>query len=425
MLRSKCFCTCATVALTARLRVAVAVLGAASLVAGLAGPAYAQPAATTRAAVLSAGHDQGAVRRELQRALDDVVAAGASGMTLRVDDGRRSYRLASGQARLGSARSLRPAARLRVGSITKTFVSTVTLQLVAERRLTLNDTVERWQPGLIPGGASITVRQLLNHTSGIFNYTDDQAFVQQLLSHPLRAVTPQQLVDVANAHPPVFPPGTSWSYSNTNYIVMGLILQRVTHRPVSTLLRQRIIWPLGLRHTYLPERSPDIRGYHAHGYLPPSITGQGYVDFTRISPSLAWTAGALVSNVGDLRRFYRALLGGRLLRPAQLAQMKDLVPVGDGLGYGLGLYSLPTPCGRIWGHDGGIPGYVTIAWNDESGRRGITVGLPTLPDERIGTAFNRLLEVATCRAMGQAPTVARPAASGQVQDTWVRRVDGS
>src|SRR3954468_4066681 len=259
MLRSKCFGKWATVALTARLRAAVAVRGAASLVAGLTGPAYAKTRATAPGSVLSAEQGHGAVRRELQRALDDVVAAGASGMTLRVDDGRRSYRLASGQARPGPGRAMRPAARLRVGSITKTFVSTVTLQLVAERRLSLNDTVERWQPGLVPGGRSITIRQLLNHTSGIFNYTDDQAFVQQLLAHPLRAVTPQQLIDVANAHAPVFAPGTGWSYSNTNYIVMGLILQRVTHRPVSTLLRQRIVRPLGLRHTYLPERSPAIR----------------------------------------------------------------------------------------------------------------------------------------------------------------------
>jgi len=215
--------------------------------------------------------------------------------------------------------------------------------------------------------------------------------------------------------------------SNTNYIVMGLILQRVTHRPVSQLIEQRIIRPLRLRHTFFPERSPDIPGYHAHGYLPPSLTGDGYVDYTRISPTWAWAAGALVSNADDLRRFYRALLGGRLLRPAQLAQMKTLVPLGEGSGYGLGLYSLPTPCGQIWGHDGGVPGYSTIAWNDGAGRRGISIGLTTEPDEKIGAAFNQLLLVATCRAFGQevTPSTAATGAARTADSTWIRTVDRS
>src|SRR3954451_15869503 len=134
MLRAECFGKRTTVALAARLRVGVAVLGTAGLVAGFTGPAHARLTSAAEASVLSAEHRQGAVRRELQRALDDVVAAGATGITLRVDDGSRSYRLASGQARLEPARSMHPVARLRVGSITKSFVSTVTLQLVGERR---------------------------------------------------------------------------------------------------------------------------------------------------------------------------------------------------------------------------------------------------------------------------------------------------
>ena len=128
------------------------------------------------------------IAQELQAALDDVVAAGASGVTLRVDDGARTYRLTSGQSRLKPPQRMRPEAKVRVGSITKTFVSTVALQLVGEGRLSLDDTVEQWQAGLIPGGAQITVRQLLNHTSGLFNYTDDDAFISEVLS--TRRVTP-------------------------------------------------------------------------------------------------------------------------------------------------------------------------------------------------------------------------------------------
>lgn len=199
----------------------------------------------------------------------------------------------------------------------------------------------------------------------------------------------------------MFEPGAGWSYSNTNYIVAGLILERVTRRPVSQLVEQRIIRPLRLRQTSFPERSPEIRGYHAHGYLLPAVSGAGYVDWTRVSPTWAGAAGALVSNVDDVRRFYRSLLGGRLLGPAELAAMKELVPVGDDFGYGLGLYRTRTACGSAWGHDGSVPGYLTVAWNDESGRRGFSVGLPTDPDERLAAAYARLVDVASCRMSGQ------------------------
>ena len=395
------------------------------LVVALAGPAVGR-SDQAPTAVGSARPDP--IAQELQAALDDVVAAGASGVTLRVDDGRRSYRLVSGQSRLEPPQRMRPEANIRVGSITKTFVSTVALQLVGEGRLSLDDTVEQWQPGLIPGGAQITVRQLLNHTSGLFNYTDDDAFISGVLTNPLNAYTPQQIITLANSYPPRFPPGTSWSYSNTNYIVAGLILQEVTHQSISQLIQKRITGPLRLRHTSLPERSPDIPGYHAHGYFPPALTGEGYVDVTRLSPTVAWAAGALVSNVDDLRRYFGALLGGQLLRPAQLAEMKDLIPVEDELGYGLGLYRTETACGPVWGHDGGIPGYATISRNDETGRRGIALGLPTDPDadEQISEAADRLVDVATCRALGQEPPpVVSTRSTDSPANNWLRRIDGS
>lgn len=396
------------------------------LVVALAGSAVAR-SDQAPTAVESARVDP--IAQELQAALDDVVAAGASGVTLRVD-GERTYRLKSGKSRLKPPQKMRPEARIRVGSITKTFVSTVALQLVGEGRLSLDDTVEQREPGLIPGGAQITVRQLLNHTSGLFNYTDDDAFISEVLTNPLTAYTPQQIITLANSYPPRFPPGTSWSYSNTNYIVAGLILERVTHQSISQLIQQRITGPLRLRNTYLPELSPDIQGYHARGYFPPALTGEGYVDVTRLSPTVAWAAGALVSNVDDLRRYFGALLGGKLLRPAQLAQMKELVLEEDEyeFGYGLGLYRSETDCGTIWGHDGGIPGYVTIAWNDETGRRGFALGLPTDADadEQISAAAGRLIDVATCRALGQEPpAVVTTRSTDSPANTWMRRIDRS
>jgi CubicO group peptidase (beta-lactamase class C family) len=143
------------------------------------------------------------------------------------------------------------------------------------------------------------------------------------------------------------------------------MLEAATGEPLERLVRQRIIRPLGLARTSF-RTGPSIAGYHSHGYLPPSLTGAGYVDVTRLSPSIAWAAGGMVSAAGDLRRFYEALLGGQLLRPAQLAQMLTTVPVLPVFGYGLGIYSLRTACGTVWGHDGGIPGYVNVTYNDRS-----------------------------------------------------------
>lgn len=404
-------------------RVAIALLAAAGLVTSVTGPVTAASAVATRPE-----HRSDPVAAQLQEALDDVVTAGASGVILRVDDGQRTYRLASGQARLEPPQRMRPDARFRSGSLTKSFVSTIALQLVGEGRISLDDTVERWRPGLVPGGADITLRQLLNHTSGLFDFTHDEAFLERVFTDPRRPLKPEELVAVANAHPPVFAPGTGWSYSNTNYIVVGLILERLTQQTVSQLIERRITRPLGLRDTYLPETSPDLKGYHARGYYPPSLTGDGYLDVTRITASYIGAAGALVSNSDDLHRFYRALLGGKLLRPAQLAQMKTLVPVQDGYGYGLGLYRLQTPCGPIWGHDGSLPGYQTIAWNDETGRRGVVINVPTQPDEKIGAAFVRLIETAACRALGSTPDAAATSDSptlrtAEADAAWSWRID--
>ncbi len=335
----------------------------------------------------------------LQRSLDHVVAAGATGVVLRVDDGRRTLRLASGAAQLEPRVAMRPGAGLRIGSVMKTFLSTLVLQAAGERRLRLDDTVDRWLPGLVPRGEGITLRQLLNHTSGIFDVVKDEEFFRAVLTDPLREYTPRQLVRIATAHPPLFEPGDGWGYSNTGYLLLGLVIEKATHRSVSHLLRERITEPLRLDHTFLPVRSPDIPGFHAHGYLPPSLTGDGYVDITRISPTALGSAGALVSTPYDVRRFFRALLGGRLLKPSLLAEMKETVEVRPGYDYGLGLYSQETRCGRVWGNDGNAPGYETFAWNDESGRRGFVLSVTTQPDDTIETAEEAAVEIAACRML--------------------------
>jgi D-alanyl-D-alanine carboxypeptidase len=179
--------------------------------------------------------------------------------------------------------------------VTKSFVATVALQLVGEHKLGLDDHLERWLPRLVPNGDDITVHQLLNHTSGLYDYSDD-------LPEPPRSFRPQALIAIANRHKPLFSPGTRFSYSNTNYILAGLLIERVTGQRLAAQLRQRIFQPLGLRDTELPSTQPTIAGPHAHGYAPPDPTWRAtdgsatLVDVTEMDPSWAWAAGAMVSS---------------------------------------------------------------------------------------------------------------------------------
>lgn len=211
----------------------------------LLGPPAAALAVPASAASERAAGDNA----KLQRALDQVVAAGAPGAVLLVGERRRTIRLTSGDGNLRPRTPIRPGDRFRVGSITKTFVATVVLQLVGERKLALEDTVERWLPGLVPNGKRITLRQLLNHTSGLFDYGGDRRFVADAYRHPLKDWTPRQIVAIATAHKPRFAPGAGWSYSDTNYYVLGLIVEAATQHSLASELRRRIFVPLRLRAT--------------------------------------------------------------------------------------------------------------------------------------------------------------------------------
>jgi D-alanyl-D-alanine carboxypeptidase len=289
---------------------------------------------------------------------------------------------------------MRPVDRFRVGSITKSFVATVLLQLVGERKLKLDDPLNRWLPGLVATGSSITVRELLQHTSGLYDYANDVAFRTAVLANPLRVWTPRQLVRIAVSHQPSFRPGRRWSYSNTNYILAGLVIQAVTHHTVAAELRDRIFRPLGLRQTSFAT-GPTISGPHAHGYL---FYGTPLVrDTAHVSPTGAWAAGAIVSTVTDVATFYDALLGGRLLRPALLSEMETTVRAGDGDGYGLGLLALRTACGRMFGHDGDFPGYATEAFTSPNRQRQLILFINSdQSTSRINKAITEALNTALC-----------------------------
>jgi D-alanyl-D-alanine carboxypeptidase len=338
--------------------------------------------------------------RQLAKRIVDV---GVPGAVVLVSDERGVRAGVAGWGNLRSRERFGPDHRFRIGSLTKTFVATIVLQLVAEEVLSLDDPVERWLPGLVPGGGAITLRHLLNHTSGIYNYTDDQAFLDAVVRDPLSVRTPEQLVAVATAHPPRFPPGTDWSYSNTGYILLGLVVEKATRTSVAEQLRARIVNRLGLTRTSLPSAA-TLEAPFAHGYLLPGnielpTPGDRPLDVTAWSPSWAWAAGAIVSTARDIARFYRALLGGELLAPRELTAMRTTTRIfGTTDEYGLGLQKVSLPCGWGWGHGGSVPGYLTLALGTEDGSHLAVVLLNATPTtSRQGMRIDEALLSAFCR----------------------------
>ncbi|OXY98336.1 serine hydrolase [Streptomyces diastatochromogenes] len=288
--------------------------------------------------------------------------------------------------------------QVRIGSNTKTFTAVVVLQLVGEGRIGLDAPVDTYLPGLLRGdgidGRHITVRQLLQHTSGLPNYS-------KYLSDDIRYYDPRELLDLALQHEADFAPGTKWAYSNTNYLVAGLIVQNVTGRPLAEEIDRRVIRRIGLRHTYFPAPGEvTIRERHPRGYYQDSA-GAPLVDATEWDPSWAWAAGQMVSTGSDLNRFFTALLAGRLLPKAQLDQMRTTVPAGypfpAGARYGLGLVSTPLSCGGVyWGHGGSMTGYETRGGATEDGRAA-DVAVTMQPSQATKERMDGVVDTALCR----------------------------
>jgi D-alanyl-D-alanine carboxypeptidase len=339
----------------------------------------------------------------LQRVADQMVADGTPGVIILTRRGHQVSDVVAGLADTATGQPMQAQDRVHIGSITKTFVATVVLQLAAEGRLSLNDSMQKWLPGVITGHgynpARITIRQLLHMTSGIRDYLDDPAFTNPNNPQPLEQTwQPQQLVDIALG---LGRPEHGWVYSNTNYILLGMIIQKVTGQSPITEISRRILVPLGLRDTSFPLTSKQIPAPYAHGYFGP-------IDATNlVNPSVAWTAGAMISTVGDVARFYEALLTGQLLPPAEQRELLTTMPVDD-TGelfpehYGLGIYSVQLSCGTAWGHDGGWPGgFKTIAYTSRDGsRQAVMVYNNFLISENPTPSFQRdetrAMEIAFC-----------------------------
>jgi D-alanyl-D-alanine carboxypeptidase len=304
-----------------------------------------------------------------------VVAAGVPGVSIETRDERGSQSVVAGVGNLRTHEPPRPSGRFRIGSVTKSFTATLVLSLVADGRIHLDAPIDHYLPGVLPYSEPITVRQLLQHRSGLFDYGSVLWANPELVARSrYRDYAPADLVRIATRKPLQFTPGSEFLYSNTDYVLLGMLVEKVTGDGYAHELSRRVLDPAGLRHTYLAGHDPRLRQPSARGYeavrSPARLT-----DLTTYNMSVAWASGDIVSTTHDLNLFYSALLGGRLVPPVLLRQMQQTEPAFPGFEYGLGLGHTEM-CGRqVWGHRGGVPGYGTYSFTSPQGARQITISV--------------------------------------------------
>lgn len=324
---------------------------------------------------------------QVQSALNELVAAGAPAVTAVIRGPRSVERYSAGLANVRAGTPVSTADHFRIGSVTKTFVATTVLRLVAQAKLSLSDTVQRWLPGLIPNGSQITIRELLNHSSGIADYCSLPNYPTVCSprgSAMTKPWTQQQLVQLGASAAPTFPPGQGWAYSNTGYVLLGMIIARVTGHTLTEELQRQIYRPLGLRQTSFATTTAVPRPY-SHGY-DVAANGSWPLDLTKTTPTIAWGAGAMVSTLGNLTTFMQALMGARLFTRPLLRQMQAPTPLsltgsqhslGPQFGsYGFGLihFTWAAACG-VYGNTGDFPGYGTVAMATAGGARGAALSI--------------------------------------------------
>ncbi|MET9246134.1 serine hydrolase domain-containing protein [Nonomuraea sp. NPDC003709] len=362
---------------------------------GRSGPVVAEMVRKITGAldVASVTLPSGPDRPELQKAIQEIVDSGFTGVTLRVHDERGEWVGSAGRSKLGQSATPPANGHVRIGSNTKTFTATVVLQLVGEGRIGLDTPVDDYLPefGL---DRRITVRMLLQHTSGVFNFTGDYypehvpGIVwsgQEWVDNRFRTYRPEELVRLALSKPARFEPGTDWSYSNTNYVLARLLIEKVTGRSLAEEMRRLILAPLGLTGTVVPDTSPEIPEPHAHAYYRYGEPGrQETVDVTRQNPSWISTGGDMISTTQDLHTFISALMGGKLLPAELLAEMCTPEPK---VGYGLGVFVQDTECGgTVITHNGGIAGHGALMYSTPDGGRTLTAALNYVDDAELSLA---------------------------------------
>jgi D-alanyl-D-alanine carboxypeptidase len=319
--------------------------------------------------------------------------------------GERRRVIKAGYGNLMPLERPHPNDHMRIASVAKAFSGAVALALVDEGRITLDTTIGERLPDLPAAWHAVTLRQLLHHTSGVADYTRDPDFQAAFGADPQLSIAPRQLLDFIADEPLLFAPDTEYRYSNSDNIIVGLMVEAATGVPYETLLATHVYTALGMKDTSLPSTStmpePFIHGFDVSVDPPEDIT-------TAISPSGAWASGGIVSTPADLSRFVRGYIGGRLFSKEQRAQQFDFVPgssdpPGPGNNFaGLAVFKYPTNCGTVFGHTGSFPGYTQFIAASRNGQASVTVSINSvvLPDLR--KAFNALLRAerhAVCAAL--------------------------
>ena len=325
---------------------------------------------------------QGDTRAKLQRQLDGLVAAdlGPPGAVVTLRRGSRTTVLTSGVADLATGRRPKATDHMRIASMAKAYSGAVAFHLVANGRLRLNSTIGDVLPGLPRAWRAVTVRRMLNHTSGLPDYSESKGFRKALGTDPGAYVPTTQIIDWVRRDGLNFKPGSRYRYSNTDNIVIGLMAEKVTGKPYGRLLRRFVYQVLNLRETSLPIRvalpQPFLHGYLTQPGSPPEDASEV------INPSGAWASGGIVSTPLEVNRFIRGLLGSRLfpreLQPRQLRFVPggQSSPPGPGANSaGLAVFRYRTRCGTVYGHTGNFPGYVQFMAATRDGRRGVTTSL--------------------------------------------------
>lgn len=348
----------------------------------------------------------------LQATMDALVAAGMPGVAVALREGRRERFLTSGVADVGTGTELTPDTRFRIGSVSKAFNGALVLSVVRDGLLGLDDTVAQHAPGLLAHGGEITVRQMLGHTSGLRSFTEIPAFLDLLLADLGRVWDPLELVAFIADEDLLFEPGSEYRYSNTDNLVLAVLVESVTGQPYASELARRVLRPLDLRATIFPTTF-DLPTPHASGYDWSAGDGEGVLEDTTsvLHPSALSASGALVSTPRDLARFISGVLAGRVYGPRLLREARRTVP-GDsdpagppGAGTndaGLALFRYRLPCGTAWGHTGQIvPGWRGFAAASPDGRRAVSV---LVNGSNVNATARALLlqaqEQAVCLALG-------------------------
>ncbi|MFD5627195.1 MULTISPECIES: serine hydrolase domain-containing protein [unclassified Streptomyces] len=337
---------------------------AALLAAAVLAPMTAIPAAANHtAAVDRCDKDEcrpGGLGPELTARLDKAVEnvrkeAGIPGVVVGLwMPGKGNYVRASGVADTATGEPMTTGPFVRIGSETKTFTVTALLRLVDDKRIRLDDPIAKYIQG-VPNGRRITLRHLAEMRSGLFPYSSDPDFVHDLLSDPQRPFTPRELLAYGYKHPNTFAPGKQFEYNNSNLILLGLVIEKVTGHRLADVIDKGVLHPAGLHRTLFPEGS-EFPEPHPRGYTNQTLSGE-VTDSTDWNPSWAWAAGAMISDLHDLRRWAKIVATGTLLSPETQRQRLKMLPTGHpGTSYGLGIFESD---GWI-GHNGSIPGYETV-----------------------------------------------------------------